>query len=233
MTEFFNEPKGKIYPSLTLNCEYLPQHFLHVLTPASHQNKIKFNPLIIFVANNDEQLHLIPLANLCSHGFTVAFISADQLSEGLQQQVSTLKTAIRYLMLHASQFAIDTNRIFIWGEKAGATLAAAALLTLNDPKWNHEDPRVLPLRFRAGILFGITEYQKLTSLIPTNRRPPLFLYNGEKDGLNKNEQLQFITKYQDLNSVEDFILTDTSSSCDAFFSPYLLTNIEKQIRKFL
>lgn len=233
MTEFFNEPMGELYPHLTLNCEYLPQHFLHVLTPANLKNKTKFNPLIIFVANNNDQLHLIPLANLCSHGFTIAFISADQLSGELQQQVGTLKTAIRYLMLHASQFSIDTNRIFIWGEKTGAELAAATLLTLNDPEWNHEDPRILPLRFRAGILFGTTEYQKLISLIPTNRRPPLFLYNGEKDELNKNEQQQFIAKYQDLNSIEDFILNNVSSGCDAFFSPYLLTNVENQFRKFL
>ena len=194
MTEIFNEPKTELYPKLTLNHEYLPQHFLHVLTPVNSQNKIKFNPLIIFVAENN-QLHFVPFAELCSHGFTIAFINADQLSGEFQHQVGELKTAIRYLILHASQFSIDTNRIFIWGEKSGTSLAAATLLTLNNPEWNHEDPRILPLRFRAWILFGITDYQELTTFIPDHRRSPLFIYNGENDDFNESDKQRFIEKY--------------------------------------
>ena len=229
MTEFFNEPTTEQLPHLSLNHEYLPHHFVHVLVSPT----AKFNPLIIFIGDSQEQLHIIPLSHLSSHGFTIALLSADQLNDNLHQQVSEIKSAIRFLLLHAAQFSIDTNRIFIWGEKRGADLSGMTLFTANDPEWNAEDPRVLPLRFRAGFLFGETDYSKLTAMIPSHKRPALFIYNGELDSFDEACRTQFIKAYRLQNEVQDFILKNTASGTNAFYTPYMLTIIEKQIQKHL
>ena len=229
MTEFFNEPTTEQLPHLSLNHEYLPHHFVHVLVPPT----AKFNPLIIFIGDGQEQLHPIPLSRLSAHGFTIAMMAADQLTGDLHHQVGEIKSAIRFLLLHAAQFSIDTNRIFIWGEKRGADLSGITLLTANDPEWNAEDPRVLPLRFRAGFLFGETDYAKLTAMIPSHKRPALFIYNGELDSFDEACRTQFIKAYRLQNEVQDFILRSTASGTNAFYTPYMLTIIEKQIQKHL
>lgn len=229
MTEFFNEPTTEQLPHLSLNHEYLPHHFVHVLVSPT----AKFNPLIIFIGDSQEQLHIIPLSHLSSHGFTIALLSADQLNGDLHQQVSEIKSAIRFLLLHAAQFSIDTNRIFIWGEGRGADLSGITILTANDPEWNAEDPRVLPLRLRAGFLFGASGYDKLTAMIPAHKRPALFVYNGECDSFDESSRNQFIHTYQLQNEAQDFILKNTTSGTSAFYTPYMLTIIENQLRKYL
>ena len=229
MTEFFNEPTTEQLPHLSLNHEYLPHHFVHVLVPPA----ANFNPLIIFIGDNQEQLHTIPLSRLSSHGFTIAMLSTDQLTGELHHQVEEIKSSVRFLLLHAAQFSIDTNRIFIWGEKRGADLGGITLLTANDPEWNAEDPRVLPLRFRAGFLFGASDYAKLTAMMPSHNRPALFVYNGEFDSIDEACRAQFIDAYHLQNEIQDFILKNTTSGTNAFYTPYMLTIIEKQIQKHL
>ena len=229
MTEFFNVPTTEQLPHLSLNHEYLPPHFVHVLVPPA----ANFNPLIIFIGDSQEQLHTIPLSRLSSHGFTIAMLSTDQLTGELHHQVEEIKSAVRFLLLHAAQFSIDTNRIFIWGEKRGADLSGITLLTANDPEWNAEDPRVLPLRFRAGFLFGASDYAKLTAMMPSHKRPALFVYNGEFDSIDEACRAQFIDAYHLQNEIQDFILKNTTSGTNAFYTPYMLTIIEKQIQKYL
>lgn len=229
MTEFFNEPTTKQYPYLSLNHEYLPHHLVHVLVPPT----TKFNPLIVFIGNHQKQLHVIPFSQLSSHGFTVAMLSINQLTGDLCQQIREIKSAIRFLILHASQFSIDTNRVFIWGENHGANLGGITILTANDPTWNAEDPRVLPLRFRAGFLFGTSNYDKLTTMISSRKQPALFIYNGEQDSFDKSYRSQFIDAYRFQNEIHDFILKNTSSGTDSFYTPYMLTVIESQIQKYL
>lgn len=229
MTEFFNEPTTKQLPHLSLNHEYLPHHFVHVLVPPT----AKFNPLIIFVGGCQECLHSIPLSRLSGHGFTIAMLAADQLTGDLHRQVGEIKSAIRFLLLHAAHFSIDTNRIFIWGENHGADLSGMTILTANDPEWNAEDPRVLPLRLRAGFLFGASEYAKLTAMIPSHKRPALFVYNGELDSFDESSRTQFLNTYRLQNEVQDFILKNATSGNSAFYTPYMLTVIEKQLHKHL
>ena len=155
------------------------------------------------------------------------------LRDELHHQVEEIKSAVRFLLLHAAQFSIDTNRIFIWGEKRGADLSGITLLTANDPEWNAEDPRVLPLRFRAGFLFGASDYAKLTAMMPSHKRPALFVYNGEFDSIDEACRAQFIDAYHLQNEIQDFILKNTTSGTNAFYTPYMLTIIEKQIQKYL
>ena len=229
MTEFFNEPTTEQLPHLSLNHEYLPHHFVHVLVSPT----AKFNPLIIFIGDSQEQLHIIPLSHLSSHGFTIAMLSADQLTGDLHHQVSEIKSAIRFLLLHAFQFSIDTNRVFIWGENHGADLSGITVLTANDPEWNAEDSRVLPLRLRAGFLFGASEYDKMAAMIPTHKRPALFIYNGKRDSFDEASRIRFINTYRLQNKVQDFILKNTASGTNAFYTPYMLTIVENQLRKYL
>lgn len=232
MTTFLNEPTSNHYPTVSLNYEYAPHHFVHLITPPFQNRSFKHYPLVVFIADNQAHLPFAPLTKLSQHGFTIAITTSDH-SIIKRQAVCKIKTAIRFLMLHATAFMIDTNRVFIWGEKHGAQIGAQVLLTANLPEWNSEDPHTLPLRFRAGIMFGITDFQSLTPLISSHKRPPLYIYNGENDQLNETQKKQFVQTYQQINSLDDFILKNTSSGSAAFYTPYLLTIVENQIKKNL
>lgn len=232
MTTFFNEPTVNQYPIISLNHEYEPQRFLHLITPCPKENQTKRYPLVVFIANNQEQLHLAPLTKFSQHGFTIAIVPAEHFST-THQSVCAVKTALRFLLLHATQFMIDTNRIFLWGENYGAEIGAQAILTANSPEWNNEDARVLPLHFRAGILFGLNSFKELTAMIPSHKRPPLYIYNGENDELDHIHKDQFIQAYKQTNQLSDFIMKNTVSGSAAFYTPYLLTTIEQQIKENL
>lgn len=232
MTTFLNESTNNQYPTISLNHEYAPHRFIHLITPPLKNNSVKRCPLIVFIADNQKHLHLVPLAKLSQHGFVIAIFTIDNLIVD-QQLVREVKTAIRFLLLHATQFIIDTNRIFLWGEKHGAEIGAQVLLTANVPEWNNEDPRVLPLRFRAGILFGITTFQDLTTMIPAHKRSPLYIYNGVNDDFDKAQRNRFINVYRQISPLDDFLMENTASGSAAFYTPYLLTIVENQIRENL
>lgn len=233
MSTYFNEPSYEQYPKIQLNLEFLPAKKIHIITPANNQQKQKFNPLIIFISNQDENLHLVPLSKLSSHGFTIAIIPSNQLNGNLKEQTRQVKSAIRYLLLHSNQFDIDTNRYFIWGEQSGASLAALCALTSNQLEWNNENPRIMPLRFKAALCYGLAEAEPLIVEIPQNQCAPLAIINGTDDEQTDRDQLkQFARALCDSDhEVEVAFLKNTVNATDAFYTPYMLTWIEEFFRK--
>lgn len=70
------------------------------------------------------------LAFYAYHGFAVASVQYRVSTQSIwPAQIQDLKTAIRYLKVHADDLGIDPSRIVIGGESAGAHLAALAALT--------------------------------------------------------------------------------------------------------
>lgn len=66
------------------------------------------------------------------HGIAVACIQYTlALEKPFPQQIYDIKTAIRYFHANADLYPIDPAKIFLWGESAGAHLAALSALTLD------------------------------------------------------------------------------------------------------
>lgn len=239
MSDYLKEPCEDQYPKVNLNIEFAPHKVMHIIVPAKKGNQVKYNPLILFVTQKarikQENYHFPALLTLASHGFTIAILPANQLTGIAQEQVCQIKTALRHLLMHAYKFDIDTNRYFIWGEEQGAFLSSLCVLTANQQDWNAEDARVLPLRFKAGIAYGLPDPQELIFQIPSHKCAPLILFSGLQDAhTNVDETEEFIAQMEAKeHEAESTFLEETTNGTDAFYTPYMLTILEKKLRKYL
>lgn len=70
------------------------------------------------------------LAALAARGYVVASVNYRLSSEAIfPAQIQDVKTAIRFLRTHATEYGIDPARAIVWGESAGAHLAAMAAVS--------------------------------------------------------------------------------------------------------
>lgn len=91
-----------------------------------------------------------------SHGIAVACVSYTlALEKPFPQQLFDIKTAIRYLSVNPEHFPIDTNRLFLWGESAGAHLVALTALTLQSGEF---EDKSLGYGFAKVSLAGVIGY---------------------------------------------------------------------------
>lgn len=93
-------------------------------------------PLVVFVHGGawlgGDKRHAGPfvdfpsvLASLAARGYVVASVEYRLSGEAkFPAQVQDVKTAIRWLRRHATTYGIDPGRAMVWGEAAGAHLAA-------------------------------------------------------------------------------------------------------------
>lgn len=76
------------------------------------------------------------LASLAARGYVVASINYRLSGEArYPAAVQDVNSAIAYLRLHAKKWDIDPARIVLWGDSAGAYLAAMSATTCNDPRF--------------------------------------------------------------------------------------------------
>jgi acetyl esterase/lipase len=109
--------------------EIKPLH-MHILLP---KHKSKPRPLIVFIKGGGWGFHhpqktfeFIPqLVAFAQNGYVVASIEHRTSHEGkFPTQLYDVKTAIRYLRAHASEYNINPNRVGVWGNSSGGHLAA-------------------------------------------------------------------------------------------------------------
>jgi acetyl esterase/lipase len=68
---------------------------------------------------------LDPFSRLVANGFTVASIDYRLSAEAhFPAQVDDAVAALEWLRVHADEYGFDASRVVVWGESAGATLAA-------------------------------------------------------------------------------------------------------------
>jgi acetyl esterase/lipase len=73
-------------------------------------------------------------------GFAVAAMDYRHSQEApFPAQLHDAKAAIRYLRRYARDLGIDADRLVVWGESAGAHLAALVGLTGGQPEWEGDD----------------------------------------------------------------------------------------------
>ena len=107
------------------------------------------------------------LASIAARGFVVASVNYRLSGEAhFPAALQDVKTAIRWLRLHASDYNLDDTRIAIWGASAGGHLAAMAGVTCGvaalEPAADPKNPRPPSDCVEAVIdWYGITDLESL------------------------------------------------------------------------
>ena len=151
---------------------------------------------------------------LVAAGLAVATIDYRLSGEArFPAQLNDLRTAIRYLRSHASKWGLDVNRVGVWGESAGGTLAALAALAPSDDAdlplaaaalWFAPTDLVSLRHFSAisgllgddsadeDLLAAATQASPVTHVRPD--APPFLIMHGSADATVSVEQSEFLHK---------------------------------------
>lgn len=116
---------------------------MYVLVPIGtdpiHAIHNKTFPCVVFVQGSAWRTqnlygHFTDLVRLAEKGFVVACVQYRETSIApFPAQEQDVKTAIRYLRAHASEFMLDPERIGLWGDSSGAHTAALVAFTADGP----------------------------------------------------------------------------------------------------
>ena len=99
-------------------------------------------PLIVFVQGSSWRQptmgeEIPQLVQFVKTGYIVATVQHRNSLDGhsFPAFLQDVKTAIRFLRAHAEQYAIDPQRVAIWGTSSGANASLLVALTPNDPRY--------------------------------------------------------------------------------------------------
>lgn len=117
-----------------------------ILEPWTQRFPLKYHlaprPLIVFVQGSSWRVgkmgEQIPqLVQFVKAGYVVATVQHRNTLDGypFPAFLEDVKTAIRYLRRRAVKFAIDPDRVTIWGTSSGANAAMLVGLTGDDPRY--------------------------------------------------------------------------------------------------
>lgn len=139
---------------------------LHMITPVAVGNE-RF-PLLVYIGGGGWKVsvperHLPELAFFAENGFVVASVEYRTTAhDSFPAQIEDVRTAIRFLRFHASQFHIDTEKVYLMGGSAGAYLAAMAALTGGQSKFRSAEYPDIPDTVSGAIcLYGIYDFPAL------------------------------------------------------------------------
>ena len=118
---------------------------MDILAPWSQRyNYLKSDPrpLIVFVQGSSWRQptmgeEIPQLVQFVKAGYIVATVQHRNSLDGhsFPAFLQDVKTAIRFLRAHAEQYAIDPQRVAIWGTSSGANASLLVALTPNDPRY--------------------------------------------------------------------------------------------------
>lgn len=166
---------------------------LDVYTPATPDKTIK--PVIIFFHGGGliigtRELHKYQCSYFASKRMVAVSADYRLLAKGANPQtevpkcIKDTKSAIRWIKLHAGEFNIDTNKVFLGGASAGGFLATAAALNKDiNEEADHLD---VSAKVQALILFNPaftpeTRYTPPLGPYISKSNPPTILFYGDKD----------------------------------------------------
>ncbi len=146
--------------------------YLHFIAPVGSTGE-RF-PLLIYIGGGGWRIsaperHLPELAFFAENGFAVASVGYRTTTyDAFPAQIEDVRTAIRFLRLHADQFCIDPEHIYVCGGSAGAYLAAMAALTGGQAKFRGRMYPDIPDAVSGAIcLYGIYDFPKLMVTLST------------------------------------------------------------------
>ena len=107
--------------------------------------KPKPRPLIVFVQGSSWRRptmgeEIPQLVQFVHYGYVVATIQHRSSLDGhpFPAFLKDVKTAIRYLRKHATEYCIDPKRVVVWGTSSGANAALLTGLTIDDPRYESD-----------------------------------------------------------------------------------------------
>jgi acetyl esterase/lipase len=128
-------------------------------------------PLVVYITGggfvaDDKAANLAQRTYVAEQGYAVASIEYRTISNGATYKngVADVKSAIRYLRAHADQYGIDGTKVAVWGQSAGAYLAAMAGTTNGDKQFDigdnldrSSDVQAVVYEFGAGDLSKVAD----------------------------------------------------------------------------
>ncbi|ETA73431.1 hypothetical protein [Ligilactobacillus equi] len=205
---------------LNLNYGNSPDQILHLQTLTTNQKK--HQPFILLVRScNQEAWPFDAFNSLVQAGYALAYL---EVSEHDLQANYKIKTATRWLLLHAYQYGLDPFRYLLVGLDFQANSAVLmALLSTNHQVFSQEDVRVSPLHYRGGAFFGgwdDLQGTKLFENLDIRKVPDLFLVQKSsaypKDTTNLLAQKTDVTVYQ----------LDEICASQVALTPYLISKFK-------
>ncbi|MCI1921370.1 MAG: alpha/beta hydrolase [Liquorilactobacillus nagelii] len=167
-----DEPK---YPTCLTNIAYDSENsqlLMNILMPPVYIpetgiiDQRKF-PLIVWIqgsafAKQEIGLHLPHLVEFAQQGYVIAAITYQGTESGghFPSTIRDTNCALNYLLEHTTQYHIDSQQIFLWGESSGAYTAIMTAVTQNEAFFFKN--QVKPQHFKGIIdFYGPTVMQEL------------------------------------------------------------------------
>ena len=155
---------------------------------------------------------MMPLAR---RGFAVTCVEYRPCSVSLfPAQVEDVKTATRYMRLHASDFGVDTDNFFAWGSSSGAHV----FLLLGDPVWEKRD-----IALKASPLYYVHPYAV-----------PVFVVHGDQDKVVPLEQAtSFVDRMEECGAPFEYLLLEGEAHGTAgFWTGEMFDKVAAFFRKY-
>ncbi len=196
-------------------------------------------PCIVFVCGGawekvDRNVWMPNLAYYCQKGYAVASVDYSCLPVTVHpEQVTEIKTAIRFLRMHAAEFRIDPERIAVMGESAGAYLAALTGLTGDEKEYRNAyypeqsdavravctwyAPTDIHRMNTDMVHMQIRDFPVLPSLVKQSA-PPFLMLHGVADSTVPSQQSEMLYEALQNAKVEsDLILLEGAEHADYMF----------------
>lgn len=170
-------------------------------------------PTILFVQGSgwtfpNVGMQLPQLGDLARKGYVVATITHRNAVEGhpFPACLQDVKTAIRFLRAHGDEYAIDTNRIGVWGTSSGGNLALLSILTQGDERYESNAWK----GYSENVDFCVACFPP-TNLVESELDPTFDAdiketFRALSDGKGQEERLAVLREMSPYHIVADWVL---------------------------
>ena len=117
-----------------------------LILPKQPEESRRPTPLIVFIQGSGWTFpklghELAQLSWYAQSGYAVATVTHRNANEGhaFPAYLQDVKTAVRFMRAHAQEYAIDPERICLWGTSSGGNTALLIGLTADDPRYKTEE----------------------------------------------------------------------------------------------
>ena len=141
---------------------------LQILLPHTRNNPDKKHPLIVYIQGSawlkqDVLINQANLSKFAARGYAIAIVEYRETALApFPAQIQDAKTAIRFMRMHAKDYHIDTNNIFVWGDSSGGHTSVMTGITENMPELDTDTYSGYSTHVNAIVdVFGPTDIRKM------------------------------------------------------------------------
>ena len=213
-------------------------------------------PVIIFLCgggftNVDRNVWIPELTWFAKRGYAVVSVEYSVTARTrFPMQIEDIKQAIRYIRAHANEYGLDTERMVIWGESAGAYLGVFTALSSNHKEYEVGEYLDQKSTVNGAIAFytpadmsfvdknvdnlatpvDVDKYISLPSLIDESA-PPIAIFHGTEDSQVPLEQgLKLYDALQAKGIKSDIYVLEGAEHADA---PFIQEEVKELILNFI